>query len=79
MTHSVKCEKQYYQLAVDGIKTFEVRLYDRKYDVGDLLVLREINELGRFTGRSHLFKIVYILNDCRFVKDGYIILGICNY
>ena len=58
----------------NGVKTFEVRKYDRDFRVGDILILKEYN--GEYTGKSVTMRICYALSDPDFVKDGYVILGI---
>ena len=39
--HELKSWEEFFQDVVDDIKTFEIRKNDRKFKVGDLLVLRE--------------------------------------
>lgn len=80
MIHELKCEPEYFQAVADGDKLFEVRLNDRKFMVGDFIALNECepNEgmaLDNYTGRSALARISYILDDERFCKPGYVILG----
>ena len=41
MIHELKCFPEYFQDVIDGKKTFEIRLHDRPYQVGDLLALNE--------------------------------------
>ena len=58
-------------------KNFEVRYNDRKYRAGDLLVLREWHpHSGLYTGRWMCAQISYILNDPRYCKEGYVVLGL---
>lgn len=80
MIHGLKCEPEYFQAVADGDKLFEVRLNDRKFMVGDFIALNECehNEgmaFDNYTGRSVLARISYILDDERFCKPGYVILG----
>ena len=35
MKHSLKCWPDYFQPILDGIKTFDLRFNDRKFNVGD--------------------------------------------
>ena len=62
-THELKLWPLFFQLIVDGVKTFEVRLEDRPFGVDDILHLREwdpqevasdrrVGEHGAYTGRS---------------------------
>ena len=75
--HSLKILPSYFDLVVLRIKNFELRKDDRKYNIGDILVLKEYdgeNYTGSFTKRE----IKYILRNCpEFgLKKGYVILGI---
>ena len=72
--HELKIWPPYYRDVVNGVKTFEVRKYDRDFRVGDSLILKEYN--GEYTGNSVTMRICYALSDPDFVKDGYVILGI---
>lgn len=77
MIHALKQLPEYFKPVVDGIKGFEVRKNDRPFQVGDLLALNEWDaEMERYTGRSCLVHIDYILNDEAYCKEGYVILGI---
>ncbi len=59
IVHEVKTLREFYELGRD-IKSFEIRINDRSYDVGDLLLEREISKEGLFTGRKRIGRIVYI-------------------
>ena len=71
MIHELKIWPQYYERVKEGLKTFEVRLDDRGFQVGDTVILKEFNprpvnavddsvETG-YTGTPPLqFKIGYI-------------------
>lgn len=37
MTHDIKTQKQYFEAAIAGEKTFTIRFDDRDYQVGDVL------------------------------------------
>lgn len=79
MIHSKKCESEYFNSIVSGIKPFEVRQDDEtcRFHPGDYLALNEIDKPGgNLTGRCCITKISYVLRDPRFVKDGFCILGI---
>lgn len=76
MVHAVKCLPQYFGKTAEGNKYFEVRRKDRPYKVGDMLALNEWTEEDGYTGNSALFVIVYILDDEKFVKDGYVIMSL---
>ena len=77
MIHALKQLPEYFDSVVFGEKGFEVRKNDRPFRVGDLLALNEWDaEIERYTGRSCLVYIDYILNDEAYCKEGYVILGI---
>ena len=61
MIHHLKCSEEYYILVADGIKNFEVRLADRDYHIGDVLILCEVDDHGEYTGRSITRTITYPL------------------
>lgn len=48
--HKIKILPQYYDYVEKRIKNAEVRLNDRNYLTGDVLVLKEWSE-GKYTGR----------------------------
>lgn len=61
--HDLKCWPEFYQPAIEGIKTFEVRVNDRGFVVGDILHLREYTPSDKaYTGRDSYFEITYILD-----------------
>lgn len=83
MIHQLKCEANFFKDVCSGNKTFEVRKNDRDFHVGDYLALNELtphpcNDKGekKETGRSALFHVHYLLDDPRYVKEGYVIMGI---
>lgn len=76
MIHELKTESQFFESVINGSKTFEVRKNDRDFRVGDYLALNELNDTrDGYTGRSVLLEITYILNDERFCKSEYVIIG----
>ncbi len=72
--HELKILPEYYCAVKDGIKTFEIRKNDRFYEEGDILVLQEWN--GDYTGRILFKTVTYVLNDNRYLQDGYVALGL---
>lgn len=75
MIHDLKILPEYFVEVVRGNKTFEVRKDDRPFNVGDELILYEVN-CGRYTGRNIKVIITYILRNPDYCKEGYCILGI---
>jgi Domain of unknown function (DUF3850) len=81
MVHRLKTVQPYFDAALNGEKSFELRRHDRDFQVGDLVELREWNQQGKsFTGREVSFLIIYILDSEQGgkygLKDGYCILGL---
>lgn len=72
--HRLKTEPKYFQDSQNGLKDFEVRLNDRDFQAGDLLELAEWTLEG-YTGRTLIRRIKYLLDDERFCKEGYVVLG----
>lgn len=74
--HVLKVYPQYFDDIDQGLKTFEVRFNDRNYHVGDILFLREFEPAGEeYSGRILICKVIYILSDPLYVRDGFVILG----
>ena len=77
MIHELKCFPEYFQDVIDGKKTFEIRLHDRPYQVGDLLALNEyLPDTDSYTSRSCVVIVDYMLNDAMYCKTGFVVLGI---
>lgn len=74
MIHALKIKPEYFEDYASGKKTFEVRIYDRPFEVGDYLALNEYK--GEYTGRCALCVITYILANPDYCKEGYIIMSI---
>jgi hypothetical protein len=73
--HELKTIKPFFNQVYIGMKTFEVRKNDRDFKIGDVLHLKEYYD-GNYSGYELLARIIYILNDELYVKEGYVILGI---
>jgi len=81
-THIIKTLSQYFRVTRNGKKSFEVRLNDRDYRVGDTLKLRESDEQGYFLGRTITCKIGYILNLdvlAGLEDSNYVVLGLEDF
>lgn len=75
--HYLKTWKPFFQDVKSGMKQFEVRKNDRDYQVGDTLILNEVDQnTEKHTGDWVAKSVVYKLDDTRFVKEGFIILGL---
>lgn len=76
MIHQLKTKEKYFTELITKTKTFEVRKNDRKFLVGDYVGLNEVDNEGVETGRWILQKIIYILDNPEYCKEGYVILGL---
>lgn len=78
MTHLLKILPHFYRAVLEERKTFEVRKNDRHYACGDFIVLQEYDPdyAGGYTGRVWKGIITYVLNDVRYCKRDFVILGI---
>lgn len=81
-THQLKCWPAPFQALLDGIKTFEWRLNDRDYEVGDILNLREWDPeandgQGRYTHREVKRLVTYILRGPKFgMPEEYVVMSV---
>lgn len=81
--HKLKITTQYFEAVSELKKTFEIRLNDRDYKAGDVLVLREFNEsyglagnqIG-FTGREIAFITNYVLYDFEGLAPNYVAMSL---
>lgn len=74
--HSIKAWPVYFQVAKTGEKTFDERVDDRGYKVGDTLTLQEFDpEKGEYTGDELVKRVTYILRE-PYAKDGHVIMSL---
>ncbi len=82
MLHELKCDTKYFDAVKNGIKTFEARVDDRNFQVGDTLVLRELrpnkyDPSVELTDRQCLVAVTYILSCIHpAVTSGHVIMAI---
>lgn len=76
MEHELKIYPKYFEDVTSGKKTFEVRKNDRNFQVGDILTLKEWDNI-KYSGKEIRARVAYMLND-KFigVMPGYVVLGI---
>jgi hypothetical protein len=76
-THELKCWPEYFQPLIDGVKTFELRLNDRNYQIGDVLSQREWDPAThQYTGRACVCEVLYILEGTSHLAPGYCAMGV---
>ncbi|MBY0545828.1 MAG: DUF3850 domain-containing protein [Candidatus Obscuribacterales bacterium] len=79
VTHTLKCDAQYFDAVLSGKKNFEVRKADRDFQVGDTIVLvkaltpqqtaaKEVSDLKR--------RITYVLHDFEGLRPDYCALAL---
>lgn len=74
--HRLKTLPEYYEAALSGEKTFELRKDDRGFRVGDVLRLMEW-ENDRYTGREMSWRVKYILRGPVYgLAEGWCILAL---
>ena len=79
-THELKTWPVFYKDIISGVKTFEVRVNDRNFQLGDTLFLREYDpDVEDYTGRSFKVRVTYILGDNPFFQlNNTVIMGIAS-
>lgn len=73
--HDLKTINPYFTDVWEFRKTFEVRLDDRGYKLGDILNLKEYDpETDTFSGREFQGLVEYILKDYEALSPGYVVM-----
>lgn len=73
--HELKISSEFFEAVRDGRKKFEIRKNDRKFQEGDILILKEYDPINQlFTGESIKVEITYMTDWGQ--KDDYVVLGI---
>ena len=76
MIHELKTYPKYFEETLKGNKAFECRLDDRGFQVSDIVVVREWDNI-KYAGRGVSGKRKYILEDSFIgLKKGYVILSL---
>lgn len=78
-THELKIDDHFFKKVITGEKPFEIRKNDRGFQVGDVLLLREIEPTHSgtnepYTGRKKAVEVTYMTDYAQ--KDGYVVMGI---
>jgi hypothetical protein len=80
-THELKTWPEFFRATYNGLKPWDLRKNDRKFQVGDKLILREYNPAYagcEYTGHSIDALVTYILADVPYfgLQEGFVILGV---
>ncbi|WP_028471320.1 DUF3850 domain-containing protein [Neptunomonas japonica] len=82
--HHLKTDPQIFQQNLAGLKPFEIRLNDRDFAVGDILVLQETTTTGfriqegaplEYTGSELVTEITSIVSGYG-LSDGWVVMGV---
>lgn len=78
--HYLKIECANFEAVINGQKKIELRLNDRDYQCGDILLLMEYNgSIDKITGRRCSASVVYVLDSViAGLMSGYVILSISD-
>lgn len=74
MTHELKSLPEFFNPILDGNKTFEIRLNDRGFNVGDRLLLREYVGAFGYTTRAIIVEVIYITDFAQ--REGFVVMSI---
>ena len=76
--HNLKTWPEFYDAVESGIKTFEERLNDRFYEVGDTLTLQKYDpNKQEYTGDELVKRVPYILRE-PYAKEGHVIMSLAE-
>ena len=77
MNHELKIHPEHYKEVLLGLKKVEVRLNDRNYQSGDLLILNEFDpKTEKYTGSQLKRKVDYIITNVSGLEQNYVIMQI---
>jgi len=80
MRHRLKIKQCYLCRIVEGSKTFDVRLNDRDYQVGDIIVFLPLEDKNYnaydIVSPIPEYRINYILSNFHGLREGYVCLAI---
>lgn len=74
MIHELKILPEHFQPVVDGVKLAELRKNDRDFKIGDYLKLREWSDVGGYSGKIVVRKIIHIA-DVGAYLPGFVLLS----
>lgn len=79
--HYLKKWPEFFKAVASGFKGFEIRINDRKYEVGDILVLQEWdNKKEKYTGNEIEVTVTYIFSGGSFgVSKDTVVMSIKHY
>ncbi|KKM98516.1 hypothetical protein LCGC14_1157060 [marine sediment metagenome] len=76
MVHKLKTWPVFFEHMIAGRKPFDVRINDRDFRVGDIIISQEWDTIkADYTGREHKAKVTYVLKGMGLLPD-YVALGL---
>jgi hypothetical protein len=87
-THNLKTDNAVFVLSYAGSKQYEIRLNDRAFNIGDILILEETKYSGaemrdygkplKYTGRQLMRRVDHILEGYG-LEPGWVILSVSKF
>jgi hypothetical protein len=75
--HELKTWPQYYKAIVSGEKRFEIRVKDRDFKVGDVLILREYDpDAKAYLGGEYWVRVTYMVSGAWGIPDNIAVMSI---
>jgi hypothetical protein len=73
--HILKCRPEFFRAVQSGEKTFEIRLNDRGYQIGDVLILSEYDPAtARYSGEHVSRRVTYLTS--AYQAEGYVVMSL---
>lgn len=80
MMHYLKCWNPYFEDMYQGKKNFEVRLNDRRFEEGDILIIWEYDKkTDERMSRHKIVEVTYVYAGDIGIEKGYVVLGIRDF
>lgn len=74
MEHNIKILPEYFEQKLKGIKPWELRVNDRNYKDGDVLIEREWKKEGEYTGRVLIEQVLHVFHNLPYLPDDVVIM-----
>ena len=77
--HELKTVQPFFNQVAEGKKKFELRKNDRDFGYGDILILREWNNVSQhYMGNEVVVRVIGVLDQFVGLQQGYCILSISD-